>query len=61
MRKRAAALHRGAVEWGNLRSTHLEELSPTLDKDELFYFNSRIRSARNCRSGSRWVIDRAFS
>src|SRR5271154_1994494 len=27
----------------------------------LFYFNCRIRSCRNCRSGSCWVSARAFS
>src|SRR6202034_941136 len=34
---------------------------PKIDSYSIFYFNCRIRSCRNCRSGCCWVRARAFS
>jgi hypothetical protein len=34
---------------------------PPSDSDESLYFNCRMRSCRNCRSGSCWVSAGAFS
>jgi hypothetical protein len=34
---------------------------PKIDSYSVFYFNRRIRSCRNCRSGSCWVRASAFS
>jgi len=46
--------------------THLSETDPLPKipigfRPVFFYFSSRIRSCRNCRSGSCWVRARAFS
>jgi hypothetical protein len=34
---------------------------PNDARPDILYFNSRIRSCRNCRSGSCWVRASAFS